>query len=212
MLIVDHRRNALTQIEATPVRFGAEIDLRNHGNDILVTHDPFIPDAPRLEEWLEQYKHRFLIANVKEEGMEERLLPLLEQFGVQDFFILDESFPFIRKYARAGVPNFALRVSEFEDYRTALNLVSDLKAVERRVDWVWADSFTGNPLHADVMKALRDAGLKICAVSPELHHVNQPDVWNDLVLGMQDKLSDLNIMPEMVCTKCLTLWEDFSNS
>lgn len=215
MLIVDHRRNDLTQISETDPRFGVEIDLRNHGNDILVTHDPFIIDAPKLEEWLEQYRHRFLIANVKEEGMEERLVALLTHYGVQDYFILDESFPFIRKYALSGLPHFALRVSEFEDYRTALNLARSLKTVRCSVEWIWADSFTGEPLKPDTARALRDEGFRLCAVSPELHHVNDPASWEERVTQFQRKLESPALKdsrPDMVCSKLTQNWENWATS
>lgn len=213
MLVIDHRRNDIAQIKATAAEFGAEIDLRNHGNDILVTHDPFITDAPRLEEWLGHFHHRFLIANVKEEGMEERLQALFSRHGVRDYFILDESFPFIRKHALAGLPNFALRVSEFEDHRTAVNLARSLAERGRRVDWIWADSFTGVPLAPDVATALRDAGFRICLVSPELHHVADPASWEDRVSDFQVRLADPGMAasrPDMVCSKLPAKWRDWA--
>ncbi|NVN06295.1 hypothetical protein HW509_11945 [Asaia spathodeae] len=209
MLIIDHRRNEIAQLQATSGEFGIEVDLRNHGNDILVTHDPFITAAPRLEDWLDAFHHRFLIANVKEEGMETKLLPLLERKGIKNFFILDESFPFIRKYALAGIEQFALRVSEFEDYRTAINLAHDLAIADRKVGWIWADSFTGAPLPPETAVALRTAGFKICAVSPELHHVNDPASWDSRVTAFLDKLQEPSFAPsrpDMVCTKLPEKW------
>lgn len=212
MLIIDHRRNEIVQLQETPVNFGVEIDLRNHGDDILVTHDPFITDAPRLEDWLDVFHHRFLIANVKEEGMETKLLPLLERKGIKNFFILDESFPFIRKYALAGIPQFALRVSEFEDYRTAVNFAHALATVKRKVEWIWADSFTGDPLPPETAQALRTAGFRICATSPELHHVNEPASWDSRVTAFLDKLQEpafSQSRPDMVCTKLPEKWAEW---
>lgn len=215
MLIIDHRRNEVEQLQATPVNFGVEIDLRNHGDDILVTHDPFVTNAPRLEEWLDAFHHRFLIANVKEEGMETKLLPLLERKGIKNFFILDESFPFIRKYALAGIPQFALRISEFEDYRTAINLSQALAVVGRKVEWIWSDSFTGEPLNPVTAQALRAAGFKICAVSPELHHVNEPESWDSRVTAFLNKLQESTFVqsrPDMVCTKLPAKWASWHDS
>ncbi|MCG0994375.1 hypothetical protein LHT11_04045 [Acetobacter indonesiensis] len=214
MIIVDHRRNEIKQIHETKKRFGAEIDLRNHGDNILVTHDPFITDAPSLEEWLTHFDHSFLIANVKEEGLEDRLLSILKKYNVENYFILDESFPFIRKYALKGISNFALRVSEFENYRTALALAHSLKDVGQNVDWIWADSFTGEPLQPDTAKALRDVGFKICAVSPELHHVAAPDTWEERVSLFQLKLQEPTFLasrPDMVCSKLVEKWEHWAN-
>jgi len=207
MIIIDHRRNTLPQLQATPHQYGIEVDLRNHGQDIIVTHDPFVTEGVTFEVWLDQYKHHFLIANVKEEGMEERLLQLFKQRNIQDFFILDESFPFIRKWALQGLPNFALRVSEFEDYRTALHLADYLKTQGKRVDWIWVDSFTGAPLNPDTAATLRGAGYKLCYVSPELHHVPDPASWQSRVTDFIGKM-DKTHWPDMVCTKQTTQWQE----
>ncbi|MFT0893007.1 hypothetical protein [Pseudochelatococcus sp. G4_1912] len=210
MIVIHHRRNTLAELSETLPQHGAEIDLRNHGNDILVTHDPFITDAVRLQDWLAQYRHRFLIANVKEEGLEPRLTAMLAEHGVEDFFILDESFPFIRKYALEGLSKFAVRVSEFESIETALRLADHLRVQGRSIDWIWADSFTGQPLPAEDAAALRAAGYRICLVSPELHHVNDPSSWEGRVMHHIDALKQPGMeasIPDMVCTKCPHLWE-----
>jgi hypothetical protein len=210
MIIIEHRRNSLEQIRQSLPRRGVEIDLRNHGQEILVTHDPFITEAITIEEWLKNYRHKFLIANVKEEGIEDRLTSLFQQQGIADFFILDESFPFIRKYALLGLSKFALRVSEFEDYRTAIKLADYLQQHGKKVDWIWVDTFTGEPLPLEQAEALRKAGYKLCFVSPELHHIPDPACWQERVEGFITKLNSMNtkaIWPDMVCSKLPELWE-----
>ena len=177
MIRIQHRRNDIHELQLTPSDYGIEIDIRNHGNALLVVHDPFLTDAVELSEWLLHYNHRFLIANVKEEGLEPKLLPLLKQHKIEDFFILDESVPYIRKYAREGITNFALRVSEFESVETALAMNAHLKAEGYRIDWIWVDSYTGALLPAESAAQLKAAGFKLCQVSPELHHVDQPESW-----------------------------------
>lgn len=208
MIFVHHRRNTPAELAQSRLEWGVEIDLRNHGDAILVTHDPFSTDAVRLEDWLDGYQHRFLIANVKEEGLEPRLLEQLAERKIVDFFILDESFPYIRKYAREGLSNFAVRVSEYESPETALNLSRALFDEGRMVDWIWADSFSGRPLADDVQKNLRGAGYRICVVSPELHHVADPASWEDRIerFVAQARGLDGGLRPEMVCTKRPDLW------
>ncbi|MGX5710698.1 phosphatidylinositol-specific phospholipase C/glycerophosphodiester phosphodiesterase family protein [Brucella lupini] len=209
MIVIHHRRNTVAELADTDPQFGVEIDLRNHGDEILVTHDPFITRAVLLQDWLKQYRHRFLIANVKEEGLEPRLTALLAEYGVSDFFILDESIPFIRKYALEGLPNFAVRVSELESIETALRIASYLHGENRSINWIWADSFTGMPLHPDEALALRQAGYRICIVSPELHHVNDPASYEARALRYIEALKEPGMessRPDMVCTKCPLLW------
>ena len=53
-----------------------------------------------------------------------------------DFFILDESIPYIRKYAFEEIPNFSLRVSEFESVETAVALSLNLKSHNPYMDWI----------------------------------------------------------------------------
>jgi len=204
---IQHRTNTIAELQQTPKAYGVEIDIRNHGDDLLVVHDPFLTDAVNLADWLAAYDHAFLIANVKEEGLEPRLLKLLADNNVHDFFILDESIPFIRKYALEGVSNFALRVSEFESVETALNLNANLKAKNCSVEWIWMDTFTGAPLAPASIRALKSAGFKLCQVSPELHHVNEVENWKNLIATFQAAQgTEPDLRPDMVCTKRPGLW------
>ena len=209
MRIIHHRRNSVAELAQTPPEFGVEIDLRNHGDEILVTHDPFQTDAVRFDDWLKGYHHSFLIANVKEEGLEPRLLELFNRHGITDYFILDESFPFIRKYALRGLPHFALRVSEYESAETPIRLATELARVGQAVTWIWVDSFTGRLIAPEVARRLRDAGFKLCFVSPELHHVDDPANWDGHIRHFLDQLRQTGAeecWPDMVCTKLPDLW------
>ena len=207
MLFIDHRRNTIAQLKETNPRYGVEVDLRNHGQEIIVTHDPFITEGDRFENWLEHYRHKFLIANVKEEGLEERLTSLFAKHGVKDYFILDESFPFIRKWALQGLHQFAVRVSEFEDHHTPLNLQHSLKEGGKQIDWIWVDGFTGAPLETETAKELQTAGFKLCYVSPELHHVPEPASWERRANDFIATLKATPIIPDAVCTKLPQKWE-----
>lgn len=212
MIIIKHRQNLIEELVTTPNTYGVEIDLRNHGDKIVVFHDPFNNDAVTLEEWLREYKHSFLIANVKEEGLEPKLIPILEKHNVKEYFILDESLPYIRKFALNGLSKFAVRVSEIESVETALNLVSHLRQQDKKIDWVWLDSFTGNPLPQETINVLKAAGLKLCQVSPELHHVDRPDVWESMV---ERFIRHWGNAPadhiDMVCTKLPDMWHNSAN-
>lgn len=211
MILIHHRRNSVAELAETPKKWGVEIDLRNHGQDLLVTHDPFITEAVTLETWLDGYDHAFLIANVKEEGMEPRLEAILREREIRDYFILDESFPFIRRYALEGLSRFAVRVSEYEVAETAIRLSAELKKSGRSVDWIWADSFTGQPLDPREALGLRTAGYRFCAVSPELHHIADPASWEQRIAAFREELARPEMkasLPEMVCTKRPDLWMD----
>lgn len=158
--IFHHRRNTVALLAETPTSFGVEIDIRCRGDRLVVTHDPFT-EGPELAEWLRGYRHAGIIANVKEEGLERYVIDALAAVGVSDFFFLDQSFPFMRRWAKTGEKRAAVRVSEEESIETALRLGG-------RVDWVWVDCFDRFWLGEKDARRLIDAGLRLCLVSPEL--------------------------------------------
>ena len=164
MIFIAHRRNTLEELNTTPVEYGIEVDIRSRGENLIIHHDALVPGGDFLE-WIAAYRHGTLILNVKEEGLEARLLSVMDSHGITDFFFLDQSFPFLVKWAKAGEQRCAVRVSEFESIDTALSLAG-------KVDWVWVDCFTRFPLSGDEARRLQDAGFRLCIVSPELQGRN----------------------------------------
>ncbi len=198
MKLISHRRNTLVQLNETPLKYGVEVDIRSHGDRLMIHHDPFV-DGESFEAWLAAYRHGTLILNVKEEGLESRLIDLMQRAGIEDYFFLDQSFPFLVKYSRLGVHRCAVRVSEFESIQTALTLAG-------KVDWVWVDCFTQFPLGHDETRKLQEAGFKLCLVSPELQGRDAETEIAQLV----QMLNERNIRAEAVCTKRPDLWEKFA--
>jgi len=195
MKLIAHRRNTIAELQATNPIYGVEVDIRSEGQRLITHHDPFAGGGP-FEEWLESYRHGTLILNVKEEGLEGRLLALTASKGIKDFFFLDQSFPYLVKSFRAGERRCAIRVSEFESVETALTLAG-------KVDWVWVDCFTRFPLTHGDARRLQDAGFKLCLVSPELHGRTPEAEIPALALLLKNR----RITTEAVCTKCPELWE-----
>ena len=194
MEIIMHRRNTLAELESTPAAYGVEMDIRTWNGELIVQHEPFT-EGPLFAAWLAQYHHGTLILNVKEEGLEEKVLELLRKQSISNFFFLDQSFPFLLKTARAGVRRCAVRVSEYESMETALRLAP-------LIDWVWVDCFTRFPLNTEQAEALQAAGLKLCLVSPELEGFGRGAVQD-----MRVQIEDLGIRAEAVCTKFPELWQ-----
>lgn len=194
MKLIAHRRNKLEELRATPVQYGVEVDIRSWGDRLVIHHDPFV-EGEDFEPWLAAYRHGTLILNVKEEGLEARLVELMRARGIEDYFFLDQSFPFLVKWSKAGLHNCAVRVSEFEAVETALTLAG-------RIDWVWVDCFTHFPLSGDDAARLQKAGFRLCLVSPELQGRDTSEIAD--LAGL---LAERNIRPEAVCTKRPDLWE-----
>jgi hypothetical protein len=195
MKIISHRRNTISELLATDPKYGVEVDIRSQGDLLIIHHDPCMAGVS-LEEWINSYRHGTLILNVKEEGLEAGLIALMQMKGITDYFFLDQSFPFLVKWSKAGERRCAVRVSEFESIETALSLAG-------KVDWVWVDCFTHFPLSEQDARRLKDLGFKICLVSPEL----QGRDANVEIPQMALLLRERNILADAVCTKRPDLWE-----
>lgn len=195
MKLIAHRRNTAAELCSTNFRYGVEVDIRSQGTNLVIHHDPFVA-GELFDDWLQSYKHGTLILNVKEEGLEARLISLLHSKGIEDYFFLDQSFPFLVKSSRAGERRCAVRVSEFESINTALTL-------KGKIDWVWVDCFNYFPLSEQDFMALKAAGFRLCLVSPELQGRNA-EIEIPLLAGL---LKERNIEPDAVCTKRMDIWE-----
>lgn len=195
MIIVRHRRNTAQQLQETPPQWGVELDIRSHGDALIIHHDAFA-EGERFEDWLAHYRHRLIILNVKEEGLEERLIALMRAHGVDDYFFLDQSFPFLVRTSNRGERRCAVRVSEYESIDTALTLAG-------KVDWVWVDCFTRFPLDRAQAARLQEAGFRLCLVSPELQ--GRPAA--EEVPALRALLAREGIVADAVCTKEPELWQ-----
>jgi len=193
--LIAHRKNTLADLRSSPIKYGVEVDIRTDAGRLVMHHDPFTK-AELFEEWLKEYRHGTLILNVKEEGLEAQLLDLMQAYRIDNFFFLDQSFPFLVKWSLRGERRCAVRVSEFESVATALSLAG-------RVDWVWVDCFTQFPLSHEDAQQLQQAGFKLCLVSPELQgrdaQVEIPQ--------LHKLLRERKIHADAICTKYPALWE-----
>ncbi len=205
MQIIKHRINTVEQLRDLPIQFGAEIDIRYHNDMLIIDHDPLghhlTSPLVTLEDWLHHWQHNGpLILNLKTEGIEEQCIKIMQKFSVKNWFFLDLSMPYFVKYARKaiqnlpefGPENLAVRFSEFEPIEYAL-------AFSGMAKWVWVDYFTHLPLSDSAYSSLKDAGFKICLVSPELQQ-HSPESINTLRTFLGNKEIDA------VCTKFPDLW------
>ncbi len=160
MHYIAHRINSLEELRALPREYGVELDIRDFGDGLVLSHDPFVDGEP-LEPYLAEYQHGTLILNIKSERVEHRVLELLQKYQLQDYFFLDSSFPMIYLLSKQGEKRMALRFSQFEGMDT-------LKAMQGKVDWVWVDCFTELPLTQALYQEIKALGYKLCLVSPEL--------------------------------------------
>jgi hypothetical protein len=160
MIYIAHRINTVEELRNVPTQYGVEVDLRDHGNKIILQHDPFL-DGEEFEEYLKHYDHRLIILNIKSERIEARVHELLAKYKVKDYFFLDSTFPMIVAMTQQRERKIAMRFSEYEKLETVLSMSG-------KVDWVWVDCFSKLPVTKENFSVLKKNGFKLCLVSPEL--------------------------------------------
>jgi hypothetical protein len=194
MKIYSHRVNTISTLEKIEPFYGVEIDLRTQGGNLILSHDPFV-EGELFSEWLEHWRGQSLILNVKEDALETSILEHLLQFGVTDYFFLDQSYPSMRRTIKMGLTKVASRVSDFEDIETSLKSGSD---------WVWMDSFSGNwDYLKEAVPAIIHNGQKTCLVSPELQRMDSAEE----LASLQEMIEKSDLKIHSVCTKVPVKWE-----
>ena len=195
MEIIAHRINTINQLKNLNTNLGVEVDIRSNDKNLIISHNPF-SDYINFEEWLSFYKHGTLILNVKENGLEKELIKTMQNFKKDNFFILDQSFPYLVNTIKKGEKRCAVRLSEYESINTVLSL-------KNKLNWVWIDFFTKFPLDFEVYKILKKHNFKLCIVSPELQgHANSK------CLDLKNFIKSNEMYFDAVCTKKVRFWEE----
>jgi len=159
MLKIIHRINTSSELEKIPESFGVELDVRNIGRQLMLNHEPY-GKGELFDDYCSRFRHAFMVVNIKTEGIEADALRILAKHNIDDFFMLDLTFPSMMALASRGEKRFAVRFSEHEPLEGCL-------AMKGRAQWAWVDTFTRLPLDAESYKKLKGAGFDICLVCPE---------------------------------------------
>ena len=182
-----HRINTIEELKKVPTFMGIEIDLRDKGDKIILSHDPFL-DGEDFEDFIKYYNHSYIILNIKSERIEYRVLDIIKKYEIKDYFFLDCSFPMMYKLYSEGEKNIAVRYSEFESIYTVTRVSNMFK-------WVWVDCFTKLPLNNYIFQLMKINNFKVCIVSPELQGQSEK------IETYMDFMIENSIIPDMVCGK-----------
>ena len=197
MIIIKHRCNSVSKLKKTSINYGIEVDLRSFGKKLIVNHNPF-ENGVCFEKWIGNYSHKFLILNVKEEGLEKRLLSIMKKKKINNFFFLDQSFPFLVKTLKLKEKRCALRISDYESAQTAFE-------IKLKPNWIWLDCFEKSNFNLKMLNKLKKLSYKICIVSPELHNIKRTKEIKNLL----KKINKLNFKFDAVCTKKPLMWKKY---
>ena len=166
MQIIIHCINKIDDLKKIPQKYGVEIDIRGYGNKTLLNHDPI--DDPlkydELETYLKNFKHAFIIFNVKEAGYEQKIINLAAKYKIpkNKYFLLDVEFPYLYRATRKeNIREIAARYSEAEPIEMAEAQIINNQPL---LDWVWIDTNTTLPLSENIINSLNY--FKTCLVCP----------------------------------------------
>ena len=193
MNLILHRINTIKELNLIPIKFGVEIDIRAYKNKLVLNHEPLL-NGDYLDDYLDNFKHNFIIANIKESGIEDDVILKLAKRKIKNFFLLDVEFPYIYKAIKKRFKKIAIRFSEFESINT-------LMIFKKKIDWVWIDTFSKFPINNNNIKLLNS--FKKCIVCPERWGRKKEILkYKNLILKNNYKIDFV-----MTSRKCAYLWE-----
>jgi hypothetical protein len=153
--------------------FGTETDLRDLAGRVVVSHDPPLADALSADVLFGIYREAGAIAplalNIKADGLQKLLPPLLDAYAITNYFVFDMSVPDALGWLRVGAPAFT-RHSDEEQHPVFYD----------RATGVWLDGFRSDWWDEAIVAGHLNAGKRVCIVSPDLHGRDPRPVWTGL--------------------------------
>lgn len=193
MIIISHRGlwnkeqkgNSLYAIRESFERgFGTELDIRDQGKRIVLSHDApgedevYVEFQDAVELWKKQNTPGYLAIDVKACGLSSKIGQLIK--GSDNYFFFGMALPDMLEYRDKGL-SFFTRVSEYE--KDPL-LYAD-------ADGVWLDLFDSDDDLLTEIDIHLDNKKKVCIVSAELNGRSCEKQWKllkDSGLGGNDAL------------------------
>lgn len=194
MIFIIHRVNTVKKLSTISKEFGVEIDLRSQKNKIYLHHDPY-KNGELFSKWVKSYNHKLIVLNVKEEGLETKIIKILKKANIKNYFFHDQSFSTLIKTSK--FTKVSVRTSEYEK-------LSSTKTLFKKIKWIWVDHFTKFSLGKNLYKELKKNKIKICIVSPEL--INNKKIIKKIKF-IKKIINKNNFIINAVCTKNVNLWK-----
>ena len=151
--------------------FGCETDMRDCGGELVISHDMATGGEMTFEELLQLMDGRNLplALNIKADGLAERMLELLNQYGHTNYFTFDMSIPEMVKQVGMQLKVYA-----------PLSDVNQTPVLLEKSSGVWLDGFYSIWYDNLVIEELIGQNLEVCIVSNELHARPYEGQWSDI--------------------------------
>ncbi|HEB7547676.1 TPA: hypothetical protein RZH76_001610 [Campylobacter coli] len=193
-MIFLHRQNNL---EFSIENYGIEIDLRYNEN-LVLNHDLLEKNSlyPFFEEKIQFMKNIPIVCNIKESGLEERVIELLgDNF---EYYFLDSQIPDILRLSKNGYQGkFIIRISDVESYNERL-----MSVVKPKYVWVDYSQFS----NFDIQN-YREF---IYGIKPKLEQVEpilvSPELYDLSYIEFIEPIQSILPKGFSVCTKKPELW------
>ncbi len=166
-------KNSLGALKAAIDKgFGIETDIRDYRGNLVISHDVADSSSPDVESFFTYYHNKksdvILALNVKADGIQKLLMPLLNKYGITNYFLFDMSIPEYVVNVRMGLSSF----TRHSDIETECVMYDQAKGV-------WMDSFyQDNWFSVDAVKQHLVNNKNVCIVSPELHKKTYDVTWS----------------------------------
>lgn len=198
MKIIKHRVDSIRKSKNLRKVFGVELDIRSHNGKIITGHNIF-KKIFFNKIFINKIKKKFIIFDVKEEGIEKKLHTFIKHNKITNYFVINASVPKIIELLKKKIKiNLSLRISCFEN-------ISNKKFFINKIKWIWVDSFNNEiPLKLNELKKITK-NFHLCLVSPELVPSN-----NISTINFIKKNSKKIKFFSMVCTKKTSLWKQYT--
>ena len=158
MEIIIHRVNKIKNLKKINRTFGTEIDIRANKSKLVLNHEPYA-SGDNFEDYLENYQHGTLVLNIKESGIENDVLKLVEFYKIKSYFLLDVENPYIFYAKKNKIRNLAIRFSEYEP-------IENIIFFKKKFQWVWIDTPSKFPIENKKTYNIL-SNFKLCLVCPE---------------------------------------------
>ena len=197
-LFIIHRVNSIPN-KSMQNSNGFEIDIREDNNELILCNNPFTKGIS-LKSIVPFLKNKFIIFNIKAEGIEPYILEICSSLKNINYFFLDSTMSSIFK--AKGKYNFSSRLSEVEPIEISIKLKE-----KGLINWVWIDTFTSFPITREHISLIRKNGLKTAFTSPDLLGRHE-----DIELYAKELLN-LKYIPDIICCKenNIDIWRSFLN-
>ena len=156
MIPIIHKVNDIGTLNKLPNDVGIEIDIRSNGNELILSHD--IEEVnDKFEEFLNTYDKKLIVANIKESGIEDKVVDQLENKNIKDYFLLDVEFPYILKNYKSKGEHLSLRFSKYES-------IESINHFSGFINWLWIDTYDDFPLNKSIADIINN--FSVILVSP----------------------------------------------